>query len=195
MRLSEKYHVPREVSLIYDFANSLNKRRFVEQGVTHEEGDDFAAPAQLEAWMRRHDLLAKRQKLCKDDHGLALALRAALRAFVQEPVARRGRSQAANLLTRICTAFPLVLNANGSIPRLQPAPASSTLGSIVAELYALAQADKLDRLKMCASDDCQWVFYDRSRPGTRRWCSSALCGNRQKTRAYRERQASAKGST
>ena len=32
------------------------------------------------------------------------------------------------------------------------------------------------------------MFYDRSKPTTRRWCSSLLCGNRQKTRAYRARQ-------
>jgi predicted RNA-binding Zn ribbon-like protein len=41
---------------------------------------------------------------------------------------------------------------------------------------------------MCASDECQRVFFDRSKPASRRWCQSTLCGNRNKTRAYRERQ-------
>ena len=40
----------------------------------------------------------------------------------------------------------------------------------------------LDRLKMCASDECRRVFFDRSKPATRRWCMSSLCGNRMKTR-------------
>ena len=33
----------------------------------------------------------------------------------------------------------------------------------------------------------QWIFLDRSKPGNRRWCSSLICGNRQKTRDYRKR--------
>jgi predicted RNA-binding Zn ribbon-like protein len=40
---------------------------------------------------------------------------------------------------------------------------------------------------MCASDECKRVFFDRSKPGTRRWCQSTLCGSREKTRTYRER--------
>ena len=45
----------------------------------------------------------------------------------------------------------------------------------------------LDRLKMCAAEECRRVFYDRSKPATRRWCMSTLCGNRIKTRTYRAR--------
>ena len=44
---------------------------------------------------------------------------------------------------------------------------------------------------MCDLEECHWVFYDRSKPGARRWCASALCGNRQKTRAYRLRHRAA----
>ena len=31
------------------------------------------------------------------------------------------------------------------------------------------------------------LIFDRSKPATRRWCMSTLCGNRMKTRTYRER--------
>ena len=48
-----------------------------------------------------------------------------------------------------------------------------------------------DRLKMCAAEECRQVFFDRSKPETRRWCMSTLCGNRIKTLAYRERRRSA----
>jgi predicted RNA-binding Zn ribbon-like protein len=47
---------------------------------------------------------------------------------------------------------------------------------------------ELDRLKTCGAEECKRVFFDRSKPGTRRWCVSTLCGNRIKTRAYRERR-------
>ena len=61
------------------------------------------------------------------------------------------------------------------------------LSALVAELYNGAANGTLDRLKMCTSEECKRVFFDRSKPGTRRWCQSTLCGNRQKTRTYRER--------
>lgn len=42
----------------------------------------------------------------------------------------------------------------------------------LADLLLLAQTDRIGRLKMCASDECRWVFYDRSKPANRRGCSS-----------------------
>ncbi|WP_419723185.1 CGNR zinc finger domain-containing protein [Sphingobium aromaticiconvertens] len=40
-----------------------------------------------------------------------------------------------------------------------------------------------------ADPGCRWIFLDRSKPGSRRWCSSTGCGNRQKTRASRARRS------
>ncbi|MFF1609998.1 CGNR zinc finger domain-containing protein [Amycolatopsis sp. NPDC058278] len=44
------------------------------------------------------------------------------------------------------------------------------------------------RMKSCGAPDCGWVFYDHSKPHHARWCSTAGCGNRMKTRAYRDRK-------
>jgi predicted RNA-binding Zn ribbon-like protein len=44
---------------------------------------------------------------------------------------------------------------------------------------------------MCAAEECRRVFFDGSKPATRRWCISTLCGNRAKTRTYRERHRDA----
>jgi predicted RNA-binding Zn ribbon-like protein len=41
----------------------------------------------------------------------------------------------------------------------------------------------------CADHDCGWVFLDRSRNRTRRWCSSGDCGNRNRVRVYNARHA------
>lgn len=46
-----------------------------------------------------------------------------------------------------------------------------------------------DRLRECASDSCAWIFVDRTKNGSRRWCDMSGCGNRAKVRAFRERQA------
>jgi predicted RNA-binding Zn ribbon-like protein len=37
-----------------------------------------------------------------------------------------------------------------------------------------------DRIRGCANPDCVLWFLDTTRPGTRRWCSMAACGNRDK---------------
>jgi predicted RNA-binding Zn ribbon-like protein len=81
----------------------------------------------------------------------------------------------------------LTVSDEGAV-ELAPAPGSSALGSVVVQMIGLAKTDQMARLKTCASDECHWVFFDRSKPANRHWCSSSRCGNRQKTRAYRERQ-------
>ena len=43
------------------------------------------------------------------------------------------------------------------------------------------------RLRPCANTDCRLFFIDRSRPGTGRWCSMAVCGNRMKVRRHHSR--------
>jgi predicted RNA-binding Zn ribbon-like protein len=47
-----------------------------------------------------------------------------------------------------------------------------------------------DRFRVCANDTCRWIFFDESRPGNRRWCNMATCGNQAKARRHRERQKS-----
>jgi predicted RNA-binding Zn ribbon-like protein len=46
-----------------------------------------------------------------------------------------------------------------------------------------------DRLRECASQTCAWVFLDRSRNRTRRWCDMNDCGNRAKQRRFQQRRA------
>ena len=46
----------------------------------------------------------------------------------------------------------------------------------------LRSADDLPRLKRCAG--CPWLFLDRSRNGSRRWCAMGDCGTHEKIRRY-----------
>jgi len=41
----------------------------------------------------------------------------------------------------------------------------------------------------CEDAGCGWLFLDRSNARTRRWCSMADCGNRNKARKYYRREA------
>lgn len=46
-----------------------------------------------------------------------------------------------------------------------------------------------DRLRLCASDRCDWLFLDTSKNGKRCWCDMSVCGNRAKaTRHYNRRK-------
>src|SRR2546421_510153 len=57
-------------------------------------------------------------------------------------------------------------------------------------LQAAMQEEGWERLKLCSSDPCRWVFYDRSKNQSSRWCKMASCGNREKARRFRAKNTS-----
>ena len=191
MKLSDKFSVPGDIALLYDFVNSLDLRRYVEQGRAHIASDELATPAQLDAWLRTRYLSGPGARPASDDYQDALALRAALRSFLELiPSDRATDSVAAARLNAVAANFPLittVIQGGGVALRPSRLSACGGLGNVLAEFQKLAETERLGRVKACASDECRWIFYDRSKPGNRRWCSSTLCGNRQKTRLYRDR--------
>jgi predicted RNA-binding Zn ribbon-like protein len=192
MKLSEKFRIPGDVALLYDFVNSLDVRRYVEQGAAHDPSDELNTPGQMEVWLRARGLLKRGTRVTLAEHREALALRHALRAFLAAPPA--DRSAAAGPLAASASRFPLQVFASGDKPLdLRPVPerATSGLGHVLTELVRLSDGGRLERVKTCDSDECRWVFYDESKPSNRRWCSSDRCGNRAKTRTYRKRHGTA----
>jgi predicted RNA-binding Zn ribbon-like protein len=57
----------------------------------------------------------------------------------------------------------------------------------------LRDADDLRRLKRCAG--CPWLFLDRSRNGSRRWCAMGDCGTHEKIRRYVTKRAQQRTSS
>ena len=45
------------------------------------------------------------------------------------------------------------------------------------------------RLKVCANEECRWVFYDASKNRSGSWCVMEICGSRAKMRSYRRRRS------
>lgn len=193
MKLSDKFPVPGDIALLYDFVNSLDLRRYIEQGKAHIASDELATPQQLGAWLAARDLLDPGAQPTEVDHQDALALRAALRSFLDLTSSERA-DHGGTVVARLNAAaahFPLhvtVLQSGDVVLQSSRDSPCRGLGNVLAEFQMLAETHRLDRVKACASDECGWIFYDRSKPGNRRWCSSTLCGNRQKTRSYRDRQ-------
>lgn len=184
MRLSDRYAVPSGAALLYDFVNTLDERHYVADGARLEGSDALATPALLADWLGRHGLNEGSDAEKWQD---TVALRRALRSYLELPP--RSRVAAAPALNAAASAYPLKVatDADGGVV-LVPQAGSDTLAMALVQLHALAAAGQLDRLKTCADPDCRWIFLDRSKPGSRRWCSSTGCGNRQKTRAYRARR-------
>ncbi|HEY3097858.1 MAG TPA: ABATE domain-containing protein [Methylomirabilota bacterium] len=77
----------------------------------------------------------------------------------------------------------------------QGAPRVSRLIWPVAKSAAdVLTSSRLGRLKKCPSASCGWLFVDRTRNGTRRWCDMRVCGNRAKARRYYHRRRSTRTS-
>ena len=53
----------------------------------------------------------------------------------------------------------------------------------------LVTSSRLAKVRLCAAADCGWLFLDETKNRSRRWCDMKLCGNREKLRRFRARQA------
>jgi predicted RNA-binding Zn ribbon-like protein len=52
----------------------------------------------------------------------------------------------------------------------------------------LLTSDDLGRVRECAGEHCNWLFIDRSKNHSHRWCDMQECGNVAKVRRYRSRK-------
>jgi predicted RNA-binding Zn ribbon-like protein len=88
---------------------------------------------------------------------------------------------------------PVAVEADGSVG-LDLAPTAS-VDDLVAQMIGIVLQAQIDgtweRLKVCGADDCRWAFFDASKNRQGHWCSMEICGNREKNRSYRRRQATA----
>src|SRR6267154_2048208 len=188
---SRKFKVPDELANLYDFANSLDVRHFTHHGVQHVHSDELKGPRELDVWMSQRGLLWSGARITPAMFDTALQLRAGVRTYLEiDPAERRKIGDAVRSLNKAMRLFPLVAEVrNDGVMALRAGrdDALAGLSVVVAEMYVGSVGRALDRLKMCAAEECRRVFFDRSKPATRRWCMSTLCGNRIKTRTYRER--------
>jgi predicted RNA-binding Zn ribbon-like protein len=63
------------------------------------------------------------------------------------------------------------------------------LWCVMRDAATLLTSHELSRVRICASDQCAWLFLDTSKNRSRRWCDMNSCGNRAKAhRHYIRRQ-------
>lgn len=146
-------------------------------------------------WLVNRGLAMPTDSVGFEDQADLVELREALRGLLAAGIALgvwQGHLEAAN---RAAGRIPLLVSvdANGTM-RLGSRESSTSARAIAAVLLAVVQAQgdgSWSRLKVCRNPGCQWVFYDRSRNQSRRWCEMRVCGNRAKARTFRERRRSA----
>jgi predicted RNA-binding Zn ribbon-like protein len=68
-------------------------------------------------------------------------------------------------------------------------PLDAPLWPILRSTAELLTADELQRVRECAAGSCTWLFLDRSRNRSRRWCSMETCGNRAKAHRHYQRRS------
>jgi len=52
----------------------------------------------------------------------------------------------------------------------------------------LITSPDIDDVRECSEKTCRWLFLDRSRNHSRRWCDMRLCGNRSKAKRFYARR-------
>ncbi len=183
--MSEAPELPPAIDLVRAFVNS------------YEYGDDdhdaFRTKEELRDWFFARGMVDAKAVTTDRDRKLAVSLREALRLLLLRnhdedapvpPQAARDLETAADDLH-----LTAVVDVDGGVV-LEPA-ASGVRGALAQVVAASVQATAdgtWSRLKVCASDTCEWAFYDVSKNHSRRWCSMAVCGNRMKTQEFRARQ-------
>lgn len=129
--------------------------------------------------------------LTRSDLRRALAVREALRNVLHANVGLTPDPSALELLDRTGATGALSVRFAGDGSSSLTAGASGldgALGRILAVVYTSMVAGTWSRLKACPRDVCGWVFYDRSRNSSSRWCAMSVCGNRTKTKRYRTQE-------
>jgi predicted RNA-binding Zn ribbon-like protein len=140
-----------------------------------DEPDELADEASARAWLASID---RAGDVSAAELALAREVRAALRGQLGDGVA-------ADL-----PDVPVRVTLTDDGPRLVGvgSPLMEVIGESLGEALALQATGQWSRVKTCARDSCRWVFFDHSRNRSGRWCSMRVCGNREKTAAYRARK-------
>jgi predicted RNA-binding Zn ribbon-like protein len=167
-------------------------REFVNTRDLETDEDALAEPAAAAEWFASRDLLASSETLTAADVRQAQEMREALRKLL---IAHNGGElddAAADAVNNAAKSAELVVrfdsHGDASLTPVRPG-IDGALGRLIAIVYRAMSDGSWERLKACGDETCEWAFYDWSKNRSATWCDMAVCGNRAKARAYRQRRA------
>lgn len=171
-------------NLALDLANTISWRG------TDREVDHLSDAEAILAW-------ARDSALVKSDFDLPRAMRTALMSDIHRlrgaidhagAAAASGRVPprlALEVIHELAARSFAAAALTGCPARIDFAREHLIVGPPAWAAIELLRGNELDRLKQCPADDCRWLFIDRTKNGSRRWCEMATCGNRAKARLRR----------
>jgi predicted RNA-binding Zn ribbon-like protein len=178
---------PGALAVVQAFANTID----------HELDEDLLSEAaSAKAWLVRAELVKPSVTLGAADLDLARGVRRDLRAMIaSNGTGERVRTEDLPAIRELAAAGrPRLGVRDGGRIEIGANPDGGLADGLAAVLLVVrdAQADGTwPRLRLCANDECEWAFYDRSRNGAGSWCRMEVCGNRLKNRRLRARRARA----
>lgn len=183
--------------LCLDFVNTVDHRHSAERFAEHLKsyGDllSFAVQSGVLSQGERAQLeKAASRNLAAAHHTIqeAVKLREALyRIFAALATSRPARSDDLRVLNRHAQAalrHMQLRSANGGFGWgwQQTTALHAPLWRIAKSAADLLVSGEVPAVRECAAETCGWLFLDRSRNRTRRWCDMKICGNRAKARRH-----------
>jgi predicted RNA-binding Zn ribbon-like protein len=176
---------PGELALLQSFLNTHWNLR------DERKGETFTSVLALADWLGSRELINHRARLGEADLERALAVREGLRALAFANNGRDLDDGGVDAMREASRGAATGIRIEPDGPRFVAGGAAgldAALGALFA-ITARAMIDgSWDKLKACPGRHCGWVFYDQSRNQSARWCSTKVCGNREKSRAYYRRK-------
>jgi predicted RNA-binding Zn ribbon-like protein len=165
-------------------------RSFVNTNEPDTNTDQVDTPERLRDWLVERSLLAVDATIDEEAHRQTLEFREAVRALALANGAMELDPAAITTLNRLGAEASLsVLMDSDGYPELHPVGEGlqQTFGHLFSIIYTAMVDGSFLRLKGCANDTCQWLFYDQSKNRSKKWCEMQTCGNVINARAYRQR--------
>jgi predicted RNA-binding Zn ribbon-like protein len=167
--------------LALDLANTVEPR--VPGAI---ERDHLSSPAALAEWALRAGVTKELTEVSEEAFADTLTIRALI-----DPVLEGRDLDALMFRWSLAISRSALVPADGGVAlRVGVEPSSAIPDRLADALVDLVRNADLTRLKACPPGEggCGWLFLDRSRNGTRRWCSMGDCGSRVKARRLTERR-------
>lgn len=160
---------------------------------SEDEEEKIGDVASARGWLVGLGLASSSIEISKAELARLHALRRSIRALIEANSMDAADGDAGADLAAIAARHPVPVSVDreGRVGLdLDPAGSVDTLIAQMIGIVMQAQVEGTwERLKICAADSCRWAFFDASKNRGGHWCSMEVCGNREKNRSYRERQA------
>jgi predicted RNA-binding Zn ribbon-like protein len=159
----------------------------------HGERDEFADAGSVRAWWRTVGAPVRTRR-ARSDAPQSVAMLRDLRALIRALALRNNGIESGPHRPSALDTLTLRLDLRGT-PTLRADTPHGSSDDLARDIGAATVAALLrsmarpgwPRVKACRGEDCRWVYVDRSRNTSRRWCDMANCGNRAKLATFRSR--------